>query len=163
MATLECQEDVTHTRHFVPLTKDEYNQGPTALQLESQYLCQICHGAMRAHWWGPTFQLDGQILYRRQLPPGTMYWESWHPAQCRFWDNCDGKHLHVILPNGIHWNIDGRASNCTLPQDRVHRCWIREGIPPYITVGKNGLTCSVGAGSIQVMNYHGFLRDGILT
>jgi hypothetical protein len=58
--------------------------------------------------------------------------------------------------------IDSRASNCTLPNDREHKCWIRHGTPPDLTVDKNGKTCAAGAGSIQLGNYHGFLRNGHL-
>lgn len=73
-----------------------------------------------------------------------------------------GPHLHVMTPGG-EWNIDSRASNCTLPYDYEHRCWVRHGEPPNITVDKNGRTCAAGAGSIQCGTYHGFLRAGELT
>lgn len=79
------------------------------------------------------------------------------------WDNCDCKHLYAVLPNGHIWDIDGRASNCTMPNDKKHRCWVRHGEPPMITVDKNGDTCSAGAGSILSGNYHGFLRNGEFT
>jgi hypothetical protein len=99
--------------------------------------------------------------------PGDMFWipclaktTEWG---CFHWDNCDGFHLHVILPNGHEWDVDGRASNCTLKDDRTHRCWIRSGDPPKVTAGKKGHTCSAGAGSIAAGSYHGFLRDGVLT
>ncbi len=100
--------------------------------------------------------------------PGDMYWTPCFrkedgTADCTYWDNCDGQHLHVILPNGRHWDIDSRASNCTLPNDRTHRCWIRTGEPPQVTAGKAGHTCSAGAGSILSGDYHGFLRNGVLT
>lgn len=74
----------------------------------------------------------------------------------------DGRFLVVRLPNGRDWCIDSRASNCTLPQDNVHRCWVRHGEPPNLTVDKNGVTCAAGAGSIQAGDYHGFLRGGRL-
>lgn len=95
-----------------------------------------------------------------ELGPGAMY-----VAPCRActWHNCPGEHLHVVLPNGHHWDVDSRASNCTLPDDRTHRCWIREGEPPNVTAGKNGHTCTAGAGSIQSGDYHGFLQGGVLT
>lgn len=99
-----------------------------------------------------------------QLEPGDMYWGEQHgPYGCYHWDNCDGRHLHVLLPNNFPWDIDSRASNCNLPDDRQHRCWVREGEPPNITVGKAGLTCSAGAGSIASGTYHGFLRNGVFT
>ena len=43
-----------------------------------------------------------------------------------------------------------------------HNCWVREGIPPNITVSKHPINCNSGAGSIQQGRYHGFLRDGHL-
>jgi hypothetical protein len=96
--------------------------------------------------------------------PGVMYLHD-HSEQhpCFDWDNCDGTHLHVRLPNGEFWNVDGRASNCTMPDDRLHRCWVRHGEPPLVTVDKNGLTCAAGAGSIQAGDYHGFLVEGVLS
>lgn len=73
-----------------------------------------------------------------------------------------GRHLWVQTPGGS-WCIDSRASNCTLPYDYEHRCWVRHGDPPVVTVDKHGLTCSAGAGSIQCGSYHGFLQNGRLT
>lgn len=99
-----------------------------------------------------------------RLQPGDMFyvphWGEWCPGG---WTNCDGQHLHAILPNGLGWDIDGRASNCTLPDDTTHRCWVRDGTPPNVTAGKAGHTCSAGAGSILSGDYHGFLRGGVLT
>lgn len=74
----------------------------------------------------------------------------------------DGRSLMVICPDGSPWHIDGRASNCTLPNDQVHKCRVRHGDPDRLTVDKNGVTCSAGAGSIQAKYWHGFLRDGWL-
>ena len=101
-----------------------------------------------------------------------MFWvypcKAWIDSSIS-WDNHPGKELHVILPNGHEWNIDGRARNCTLKEDNLHRCWIREGEPPHITVKKTGKiggeggTCTAGAGSIQSGDYHGFLVEGSLT
>lgn len=160
-AGLECEADASHPTVSVPLTEEQY--WGSIKDITKDYSCAVCGSPVKAHWWSPAFRLDGQILYGKQLPPGMMYWEPWHGETCHFWDNCDGKHLHVVLPNGVHWDIDGRATNCTLPNDRTHRCWIREGIPPNVTAGKNGHTCSAGAGSILSGNYHGFLRNGVLT
>lgn len=73
----------------------------------------------------------------------------------------DGPQLMVICPNGSPWNIDSRASNCTMPYDYSHRCWVRTGTPPKVTVDKGGHTCAAGAGSIMaygprdVGDYHG--------
>lgn len=102
--------------------------------------------------------------------PGDMFWATWRHYQmpdgfvtsCD-WDNCVGKHLYVVLPNGYDWDTSGRASNCGLPGDRLHRCWVLSGVPPNVTAGKTGHTCSAGAGSIAVTGYHGFLQNGRLT
>lgn len=97
--------------------------------------------------------------------PGDLFFETWRhdPKVWCEWDNCDGRHLVGVLPNGHHWDIDGRARNCTMKEDRAHRCWIRHGTPPDITVDKRGTTCGAGAGSIQAGDYHGFLQHGIFT
>lgn len=95
--------------------------------------------------------------------PGDMFWQTPYPKSFA-WDNLEGDELHVICPNGMEWNIDSRAINCTMKNDRTHRCWVRTGIPPNITVGKKGgPTCSAGAGSILIGDYHGFLRNGNFT
>lgn len=94
-------------------------------------------------------------------PVGAMWDADWfHDTK----EMCgpDGKSINVMTPGGP-WCIDQRASNCTLPQDNVHRCWVRHGEPPEITVDKNGNTCAAGAGSILIGKYHGFLRNGHLT
>jgi hypothetical protein len=46
---------------------------------------------------------------------------------------------------------------------RPHKCWIRHGKAPLITVDKNGVTCGAGTGSIAAGDYHGFLRNGEFT
>lgn len=97
--------------------------------------------------------------------PGDMYWLRCLTTQrdaCPYWDNCPGRHLWCVLPNGHAWDVDSRCSNCTLRDERTHRCWIREGQPPRVTAGKGGHTCSAGAGSIAAPGWHGFLRDGQL-
>lgn len=100
--------------------------------------------------------------------PGDLFladcWQRYGPGQtCAYWDNCPGQHLYAVLPNGHHWDVDSRASNCTLPQDRAHRCWVRHGDPPAVHVDKEGHTCAAGAGSIAVPGYHGFLHHGAFT
>lgn len=76
----------------------------------------------------------------------------------------DGRCLVVRLPDGHDWMIDSRASNCTLPQDNSHHCWVRTGRPEDGTlhVDKNGNTCAAGAGSILTDKWHGFLHNGML-
>jgi hypothetical protein len=98
--------------------------------------------------------------------PGDLFETNWHEAdKCPYWENCSGIHLQAILPNGDHWDLDSRASNCTMRHDRIHRCWVRTGSPKdgTIHVDKNGLTCAAGAGSIAVDGYHGFLHHGHFT
>lgn len=114
---------------------------------------------------GITKQIHTKRLYDTlsgELEPGYLFWASWYPDNM-FWDNHQGPHLCAILPNGREWIIDSRASNCGSPNDRVHRCWVRHGEAPEITVNKNGQTCSAGGGSIWVDDYHGFLQDGNFT
>lgn len=100
----------------------------------------------------------GELVTTRDAPPGAM-WDAWwlHGLRGMTHDGPDGRNLMVKLPNGRDWNIDGRASNCGLPDDDEHHCWIRHGEPPLLVVNKNGLTCSAGAGSILSGDYHGFL------
>jgi hypothetical protein len=97
----------------------------------------------------------------RDLPVGAMYVADWEPLDW-YWDNQTESSLHVITPGGT-WNTTGRASNCTLPKDRLHRCWVVNGVAPNLTINKAGLTCAAGAGSIICGNYHGFLQNGSLT
>jgi hypothetical protein len=100
----------------------------------------------------------GELVTLRDAPDGAMWDAGWYP-----WKGPDGRSLVMKCPGGSDWTIDGRASNCTLPGDNEHRCWVRHGDVPQITVDKNGLTCAAGAGSIQAGNYHGFLRNGVFT
>lgn len=95
----------------------------------------------------------------RDAPPGAMWDAVWMPDACKV----DGRYLIVRLPNGRDWCIDDEASNCTRKGDAAHKCWVRHGDPPNLTVDKNGNTCSAGAGSILAGDYHGFLRNGVLT
>jgi hypothetical protein len=96
--------------------------------------------------------------------PGDLFWlpcaSANGAARCHYWDNCEGRHLYGVLPNGHWWNIDGRARNCALPNDRLHRCWIRHGRPEDGDVDKAGLTCAAGAGSIDYGGWHGHLTHG---
>jgi hypothetical protein len=105
----------------------------------------------------------GDLTTIRDAPPGAM-WSAWwmqHEGRYWDWDNQTEAPLMCKTPGG-EWNIDGRASNCTMPNDRTHRCWIRHGVPPLLTVDKNGSTCAAGAGSILSGKWHGFLRNGEL-
>jgi hypothetical protein len=104
----------------------------------------------------------GDEVPHRQAPPGAMWFAKWAE---KFSAGFDGRALIVRLPDGHDWRVDGEATNCTRPGDKSHRCWLREGEPPYVTVGKtpDDLTCSAGAGSILSPGYHGFLHAGVLT
>jgi hypothetical protein len=93
------------------------------------------------------------------------------------WSNCDGRHLYVIIPcDGIlhTWDVSGKAGNCTLKDEREHRCWVHHGSAeagnlhvdkaasnPSKTGGP-GSTCRAGAGSIGVGDFHGFVHGGKL-
>lgn len=99
--------------------------------------------------------------------PGDVFFSTWEHENGRRegwcdWENCEGPHLHAILPNGREWNVDARASNCALKDDRLHRCWVRHGSPEdgTIHVDKGGRTCSAGAGSIDAGGWHGYLDHG---
>jgi hypothetical protein len=91
------------------------------------------------------------------LPPGAVYENGYQTGP-------DGRALACVCPDGHHWHIDGRASNCTMKDDKVHRCWVRHGRPEDGTlhVDKNGVTCAAGAGSIATGKWHGFLHKGHL-
>lgn len=97
---------------------------------------------------------EAEIL-RSENVPGMMWDAPWMGRK-----GSDDRSLFVILPNRKEWGIDQRATNCALPKDNNHRCWIRTGEPPVITVGKKGPTCAAGAGSIGSGDYHGFLENG---
>jgi hypothetical protein len=110
-------------------------------------------------------QVFSSRLYDNQSgepEPGDIFRMHYHdPKDCCYWDNCDGTHLFGVLPTGYQWDMDSRASNCTLPNERAHRCWTKTGSPEAGTldVGKGGHTCAAGAGSIDAPGWHGFLRN----
>ncbi len=135
-----------------------------------QYLvaCDFCcEEAPEDAWRGA----GGSPIYDTPsgLPePGSLYFVPHDAGEwCWFgWENCAGEHLVCVLPNGHHWNIDQRASNCGRPEDKTHRCWVRHGNPRRgepVHVDKAGETCLAGAGSILAGDYHGFLHHGRLT
>lgn len=106
-------------------------------------------------------QDTGEELTRRDAPPGAMWFADWMLSEnSNLFRGPDGHCLLVKLPNGNDWMIDAPASNCTMPSDFDHKCWVRRGVPPNITINKDGLTCAAGGGSIQSGNYHGFLVNG---
>jgi hypothetical protein len=113
------------------------------------------------------YQVFWNVIYRRvdtdektmlrDAPVGAMWFADWFSRA-----GPDGRTLAVRLPGDHDWLPDYRASNCTMPEDHEHRCWVRHGTPPDVTVDKDGNTCEAGAGSIGVPGWHGFLRDGYL-
>lgn len=92
----------------------------------------------------------GEEMTLRDAPDGAMWdaiWLHGVPACC----GADGRAIICKVPNHHDWQIDGPASNCTRPNE-PHKCWIRHGTPPNLTVDKNGDTCAAGAGSILNVN-----------
>ena len=115
----------------------------------------------------------------KEAPPGAM-WNAWWIAD---WHHgADGQCLVVRCPDGADWMIDSRANNCDSPcahcgkpfhaceckypngykDSRPHQCWVRHGVPPKLTVDKDGVTCGAGGGSILTPHWHGFLQNGVL-
>lgn len=129
----------------------------------------------RDHW-----QTNGEPIYRvtaampgaalsegdetplHEAPDGAMWFADWMPDNAH-WRGPDGRALIVRIPGHHDWHVDGEASNCTRKGDDTHKCWVRHGTPPDVTVGKAGETCAAGAGSILAGDYHGFLQAGVLT
>lgn len=116
---------------------------------------------------------DGNYLFGRpgeeehltvdELPAGAAWWT---PTMGRSRTGPDGKGLYVKTPGGL-WFVDGRANNCTRPEDNEHRCWVRHGSPEDGTlhVDKDGDTCGCGSSIGQgpgFSAYHGFLHHGHL-
>lgn len=97
----------------------------------------------------------GEEFASNKIPIGAM----WYSDEDYYRKGPDGRSLFVETPGGT-WNIDMRASNCGLPNDDVHFCWCRHGVPPDIYVDKACSTCKAGAGSIQMGNFHGYIRKG---
>lgn len=107
-----------------------------------------------------------EYFSQAQVPPGAMWFADWLLGiENEPFAGPDGRSLGVRLPNGSDWMIDGVCSNCTDRDGALsgkHKCWVRHGVPPLVTVDKNGVTCGAGAGSILSGGYHAFLRDGVL-
>lgn len=102
----------------------------------------------------------GEEMTLRDAPAGAIWDATWFHSVAD-WCGSDGHAFMCRLPFGHDWHIDGPASNCTRPNE-AHKCWIRHGNPPDLTVDKNGDTCAAGAGSILTSRWHGFLRNGYL-
>jgi len=111
----------------------------------------------------------GEIIEMRNAPPGAMWFADWmvdghlqyQSDKDRRNRGPDGRCLVVRTPGG-DWMIDGQCSNCDRKGDHEHKCWVRHGEAPNITVDKNGLTCGAGGGSILKGSYHAMLQNGVL-
>lgn len=107
----------------------------------------------------------GELVGLMDAPAGALWYADWLTTER--YKGPDGRTLCARTPGG-DWIIDSVASNCTLRDDESHRCWMRHGTPPNVTVNKEpeppfDHTCSAGAGSIQAGAYHGFLTNGEFT
>lgn len=119
------------------------------------------------------WQIFGRTIYKRidtdeemtleSAPVGACWNAPWFSERGRYLGP-DGRCLVVKTPGG-DWIINSRASNCTMKDNTVHRCWVQHGSPEQgdLHVDKNGYTCAAGAGSIIIGSYHGFLLNGMLT
>jgi hypothetical protein len=107
---------------------------------------------------------SGELMTLQDAPVGACWNADWMiDRESNRYRGPDGRCLVVKTPGG-EWMIDSRASNCTMPNDDTHRCWVRHGRPEDGTlhVDKNGHTCAAGGGSIVAGSYHGFLHNGQL-
>lgn len=112
-----------------------------------------------------------EIVTLRSVPVGAMWFAPWldqmYVPQL--------EHVLVVkLPNNHDWVVDSEASNCTMPKKALeggafqlpyqqdHHCWVLHGVPPMVTVDKNGNTCQAGGGSIAIPGWHGYLQNGVL-
>lgn len=112
----------------------------------------------------------GERFARREAPVGAMWEITWY-RDIPDWCGRDGMALNVVTPGG-EWSPDSRANNCTRPDDKAHRCWVRRGDPKtgYCHVDKDATvqeTCEAGGGSIWInkdgpRDWHGFLYRGFL-
>lgn len=101
--------------------------------------------AWEGHIGKPRYRrLDTGEELRGDLPAGALYIAV--PAhQYNYSRGHDGEAVVCVLPGGDHWHIDSFVNNCTMPDDKEHRCWVRHGSKPgTIHVDKNGLPCAAG-------------------
>lgn len=140
--------------HGIPLTDPRW---PTRCECGYEFAQEDEWQVNNVHLWKR--KDTGELYILRDAPPGAMWFADWYednPKYC----GPDGRCLIVRCPDGHDWMVDRHAKNCTMPDDYVHRCWVRHGEAPMITVDKNGRTCAAGAGSIDTGKWHGFLRNG---
>jgi hypothetical protein len=69
----------------------------------------------------------GEALILEKMPAGATWDADWNP-----WKGPDGLSIHVKLPDGFQWHVDGKANNCRCDgTDPAHHCWTRTGVPPF--------------------------------
>lgn len=109
---------------------------------------------------------SGEPVLSHELPIGALWAVAVEHAGF-YPKGDDGLAVVCRLADHHSWFIDGRASNCTMKEDHIHRCWVRHGtVGDRLTVDKRGPTCAAGAGSIFMgrdNEWHGYLRNGVLT
>ncbi len=155
----------------------------------AEAVCEYCGETFVVKSWSATTApLYGEHLEQwRPLQPGDLFTADYYTPQ--LW-GFEGNEIMwvLVLPNGDHWVLGSRASNCGSPckvcgvryrdhegtnhkkkaadghhyedRDPTHRCWVISGEPPMFTSNKQGRTCDAGAGSIQMGDFHGFLTNG---
>lgn len=130
--------------------------------------CKHCGGPIvDGDYWvhhAHLYQRPGhEELFALQKAPVGACWDATWYHDIRV--GPDGRSLIVKCPLGHDWWLESRASNCTLPKDHEHYCWVRHGKPEDGTlhVDKDGLTCKAGGGSIIYRGWHGHLHNGVLT
>lgn len=168
-------ESLYHSAECEIARSDKLEDGDLGGPDESAPIDGVPKTCARCHASRPESANDRKIFRRplRHAPsgeavlepiPGDCYFVS-HAVTCCSWNNCDGRHLVVVCPDGCDWDTSSRASNCTKKDDKQHRCWVVHGDPSIgglPTVGKGGLTCAAGGGSILTSRYHGMLINGVL-
>lgn len=129
----------------------------------------------------------GALMTTDEAPAGAIWRSTWYEENYPEYRGPDGRTYIAKCPGGSQWVIDSRANNCTSPckhcgqpyfahhrrkehpkacekyeDARPHKCWVRAGVAPLLSVtkGKPGESCKAGAGSILTSNYHGHLRNG---
>lgn len=95
--------------------------------------------------------------------PNDCFTIEYGPGHYCDWDDCDGKHFIIVLPDRPtfnRWDTTHRASNCSAPQDRRHRCWVIVGDPPRVSSVVTDRKCSGGKCSIETPYFHKTIKDG---
>lgn len=168
-----CISEKVGTLKSPPNKPTESVPSPDELRYDPRWptVCTCGHvfsaKAQRQVWTDRVYRRSdtGAELEGTKTAPAGAVWNAWWFGERDHWSGQDGRSLICRLPDGGDWMIDGPASNCTMPDDSTHKCWVRHGSPEDGTlhVDKNGHTCAAGAGSIATPGYHGFLHQGRLT